>query len=345
MFFFKKKSKTYLGIDIGASAIKLAELEKQEERYRLKNYAIFSLDKYLEKNDYQINSESPKISNQEMADIIKSMIKSINVKSKDVCFSVPVYSSFSTLIDFPNMSEKEIASAIPFEARKHIPVPVSEVILDWSIVSPLGQKEGQQVLLIAVLKKVVNNYSKIAQLAGLSIKTIEEETFSLSRALVGNDKSTIVLIDAGARSIGVSIIDNGYIRVIHNLEMGGAKITKSIANELNFSAKKAEELKKNLSIGDGQKGNIHPSLSIIAIEIKKILDFYQSKYNRKIEKGIFVGDGIKMNNFTEYLADKLLIDVSIGDPFARIIYPPILKSTLKELSPSLAVVIGLTMQG
>jgi type IV pilus assembly protein PilM len=351
MFLFKKKPRSCLGIDIGASAVKLVELEKEEGRHKLINYAIFSLEEYLKQRKNQVDSESLKISNQEMAEIIKEMLKEAKIKSRDVYLSAPVYSSFYTLIDFSNMPEKEIEAAIPFEARKYVPVPISEVILDWSIVSPPSNQNIKQVLLIAVPKKIINDYKQIVRLAGLNLKGIEGETFSLTRALIGNDKSVIILIDNGARSINISIIDDSYIRVTHNLEMGGRKITKTIAQQMNFSFDKAEELKKSLSGSQPVDGKIsqlgeiiHSSLGVIVIEIKKIIDSYQNKYNRKIEKCILVGGGIRLFGFSDSLVNKLGLDVSVGDPFVRIIYPPLLKSILKELGPSLAVAVGLAMR-
>ncbi len=375
MFLFKKKSNNYLGIDISASAVKIVELEKDDNRHNLKNYAIFSLEKYLKDKGKEIDPEAFKMSNEEVADIVKRTIKEAKIKSKDVYLSVPVYSSFYTLIDFPNMSEKEIAAAIPFEARKYVPVPISEVVLDWSIVSPpsiqnpniqnsgqinsktvqqknqANQQKSQQVLLIAVPKKIINDYSQIIKLAGLNLKGIEGETFSLARALIGNDKSVIILIDNGARSINISIIDDGYIRVTHNLEMGGRKISKAIAQQMNFSFEKAEQVKRGLSNGQSAnqlnsqlKGVIQSSLGVIVIEIKKIIDSYQNKYNRRIEKCILVGSGARLVGFTDHLVEKLSLDTAMGNPFARMAYPQILKPILKDLGFSLAVAVGLAMR-
>jgi type IV pilus assembly protein PilM len=355
MFLFKKKPKNSLGIDIGASAIKFVELEKKDGRHVLKNYAIYSLKEYLKKSNYQVGLSSLKITNQEIAEIIKRTIKKANIVSNSLCLSVPVYSSFSTVIDFPDMPEKEIASAVSFEAKKYIPVPVSEVILDWSIVGNVGKtsdgKSVQQILLVAVPKDLVNGYNQIVRLSGLKLKAIEEEAFSLSRALIGNDKSVAVMIDSGARSLNVSIVDNGYIKNIHNLEMGGVKLNKIIASQMNIDLEKAEALKKKLpdsELANGHyprlRGVIHSSLEVVVAEIKKIIDSYQEKYDRKVEKCILVGGGVRLFEFVDFLSKRLNVDVSLGDPFARIVYPSLLKPALKELGPSLAVATGLAMR-
>jgi len=351
MFLFNKKPKSFLGIDVGASAIKLVELSEDEGRCKLTNYAIIPLTEYIERIGSQSGSEFPKASNKEIAEAIKKVIKEAKITSRDVFFSVPVYSSFSTLIDFPNMPEKEIIAAIPFEAKKHIPVPVSEVVLDWSIINSLGEKSIRQVLLIAVPKKVISNYKQISELAGLTFRGLEEETFSLSRALVGNDKSIVILIDVGARSISTSIVDGGYVRIIHNLEMGGAKMTEVIAQQMNLSLTHAEAIKKNMSIspttGEQEsrlRGIGYSTLGAIIVEVRKIIDSYQSKYGRKVEKCILAGDGIRLAGFADYLTNKLTLDVSLGNPFARVVYPSKIMPILKEIGPSLAVAVGLAMR-
>lgn len=352
MFLFKRKPKSYLGVDIGASAVKLVELEKEEGRPKLKNYGVFSLKEYLKQKWYQAPSEFRKLPNEELAGVIKETIKEAKIISQDVYLSLPVYSSFSTLIDFPTMSKKEIDAAIPFEAKKHVPVPISEVILDWSIVGQPTQQRGLQVLLIAVTKEIINDYKKIIQLAGLNLLALESEIFSLSRALVGNDRSTIILIDIGARSVSVSIVDDSYIRVIGNLEMGGLKLTKTISQQMNLSLEEAEKFKKTLSANQlineqssQLKGIIQLVLDTLIFEIKKIIDSYQSKYNRKVEKCILVGGGFQTSGFVEYLTNKLSLEVLVGNPFARVIYPPLLEPVLKELGPSLAVAVGLAVRG
>lgn len=349
--FFKKKPKDFLGIDIGASAVKMVQVEKEGERHKLKNYAVYSLSEYLEKNNYRVSGELSRIPSGEMARIIRQTMEEAGIESKKAYLSIPVYSSFSTLIDFPEIPEKEIASAVSFEARKYIPVPISDVVLDWSKVSLLGRTSGHQVLIIAVPKKVITYYDQVIRSAGLIPEAIEEETFGLSRALVGNDKSAIMLVDAGARSINVSIVDGGDVRITHNLELGGLKVTRAIAEQMNYDLGKAEEIKKSVAgIKEGNehafqvKGISQSILKIVVAEIKKVIDSYQNKYNRKVEKCILVGSGVHLIGFIDYLTENLGVDVSLGDPFARIDYPPILKPALKEIGPSLAVAVGLATQ-
>ncbi|MAF20839.1 MAG: hypothetical protein CMI55_04125 [Parcubacteria group bacterium] len=350
MSLFKKKSNSLLGIDIGASAIKLVQLEKENGRHKLKNYGIFPLAEYLKSRNYQAYLELLKVPAKEVAGIVKKVIKEAKIKSREACVSIPVYSSFFTLIDLPNMSEKEVAATVPFEARKYVPVPISEVILDWSIVGKSDKGSSQQILIIAVPKEIINRYKQIIKLAGLNLWRMEAETFSLARALVGNDKSAITLVDAGARSVNISIVDGGFIKATHNLETGGLKIIKMISQRMKLYPQESEKLKHTLlTTGLAEienteiKDMLYSILNTIITEIKKITDSYQNKRNRKIERYILVGGVSQTLGLVDYFTDKLGVEVSLGDPFARVAYPSLLKSVVKELGPCLAAAVGLGM--
>ena len=353
--FFKKKPKSNLGIDIGTSAIKLVELEKKEGRYQLKTYGIFPLIEYLKHLGPKLRLEEARIDEKELAEMIKRILQEAGVRNRRARFSIPVYSSFSIAIDLPPMPKEEIAAAIPFEAKRYIPVPIAEVVLDWSVISPLkknikGNKEPSgpeqiQVLLVAVPKEVINRYNRIAQLTGLQIQGLEAETFSLARSLVGNDISSILLVDTGARSTNISIVDEGYVRLTHNLEMGGAEVSRSLAQRMNISIEEAEEIKKASQAPQAEvEAIIYSIFDLIVTEIRKIINRYQIKYQRKIEKCILAGDGSRVMGLPDYLSRQLNLEVSLGYPFARLVYPPILQPTIKELGPSLAVAVGLAMK-
>ena len=75
-----------------------------------------------------------KLPDQEIVWGLKELIKKGGIKSKDVVASIPSFSTFTTVIEMPYLSEQELAKTLPFEARKYIPIPLNEVVLDWSII-------------------------------------------------------------------------------------------------------------------------------------------------------------------------------------------------------------------
>ena len=198
MALFKRKSKTNLGIDIGASAIKLVELEKIKGRFKLRTYGILPIASYLASKGIKADQNIPKVLDEQMIELLKVIIKETGAIAKGIRLSVPVYSSFSTLVELPMMPEKEIAAAIPYEAKKYIPVPIDDVVLDWSIIErpeAAGPGSSIKILLVAVLREVIKKYTSLIKSIGMQFEFIEAETFSLARCLIGNDKSPVVLVD------------------------------------------------------------------------------------------------------------------------------------------------------
>ena len=130
--FFKFGSRGTLGIDIGTSTIKIVELTREGGRFKLLNYGIFQLENQEEA--IQTNQKVTKLPDQAIVWGIKEVIKQAKLKSTDAIASIPSFSTFSTVISLSYLSEKDLAKTIPFEAKKYIPLPLSDVIIDWSII-------------------------------------------------------------------------------------------------------------------------------------------------------------------------------------------------------------------
>lgn len=355
---FKKKGK--LGIDIGTAAIKVVELEKSGGRFTLSNYGLFELKSSVSDSVKENGRGILKLPDNEIIWGIKEIIKKSKIKSIDAVASLPSFSTFTTIIEMPYLSEDDLAKAIPFEARKYIPIPLDEVVLEWSIVdikNP-GQVPGQagqttkpttvQVFLAAVPRDETEKYKRIMKGAGLNLRALELENTALARAVLGNDLTPTAIVNIGGRSTSVVIVDRGYERISHNYEVGGFEITKSIARSLNISLEKAEELKRKLGLKEADENIINQAMSslvdMMAFETKKTITGYESAKNQKISRILLVGGLTNMPNFTNYFKQKLNLDIMIANAFARIIYPDSLKPVIQELASTFAIAAGLAMR-
>src|SRR3989338_6923107 len=355
---FGKKGK--LGIDIGTAAIKIVELEKSGGRFVLKNYGLFEL------KGTDVQSSGPgtgqsilKLPDQEIIWGIKELIKKGNIKSTDAIASIPSFSTFTTIIEMPYLSEQELAKALPFEARKYIPIPLSEVVLDWSIIdilNPAGPGTSGsaskpatiQVFLAAVPRDETEKYRRIMKSAGLNLRALELENTALIRALLGNDLSTTAIINIGGRSTSIVIINKGYEQVSHNYEVGGFEITKSIARSLNVSLEKAEDLKRKIGLKPSAENIVNEAMSplvdMMVFEAKKTISNYESSKNIKVSKVLLVGGLSNMPHFMEYFKKKLNMDVYGANAFARVVYPQQLSPVIQELANAFAIAAGLAMR-
>ena len=363
---FAKKGK--LGIDIGTASIKVVELQKKGARFELSNYGLFELrggisDSSIHSTNLgQISSERGilKLPDEEIIWGIKEVIRKSGIKSKNVVASVPSFSTFSTIIEMPYLSEQDLAKALPFEAKKYIPIPLNEVILDWSIIDILnsnsvpnagsfGSKPTTvEVFVAAVPKEETTRYQRIMKGAGLNLKALELENTALIRALLGNDLSPTAIINIGGRSTSIVIINKGYERISHNYEIGGFEITKSIARSLNISLEKAEDLKRKIGLKPSDENIINEAMTslvdMMVFETQKTISNYETSKNIKISKILLVGGLSNMPHFMEYFKKKLNMDVYGANAFARILYPQSLIPIIQELANAFAIATGLAMR-
>jgi type IV pilus assembly protein PilM len=349
-FPFKIFSKNFLGIDIGTFSIKIVEVSKFGNRYKLENYGELRAEGLYEKPFRTFEKSTLLLSSQDIARSVSAILKEANIKTKKVAFSIPDFSSFFTWFNLPPVTEKEISQAVRYEARQHIPVPLSEVTLDWRIiegkVSP-ELKSKVKILLVAVPNEVVNQYQEIANFCQLELQSLEAEVFGFSQSLVKNEKGVIVLIDIGARSTTCNIVDNGVLKRSHSFDVFGNQLTENISHALGISYNEAEKLKKKQGIlqESSLREILLPLIDLILIEIKKTSKSFCEAESKKIEKIIIAGGTALLPGLKEYFAAQLKKETVIADPFSELFYPPILEKKLKKMGPSYAIAVGMALKG
>jgi len=342
---FKKKNKTYsLGIDIGTSSIKIVELLHDGNNIKLNNYAQF-----FARSNYIGSSSGPfSMLDSHTVTVFRDMFLAANFVSKSAVVALPVFSSFSTLIELPTMSEGELKEAIEYEIRKYIPVPVSEVQFDWIKIESLSSPKKIKLLVIAVPNEIINKFNNIADATDIHITNMELETFSMARALIpqSNSKTTAIL-EVGYRTTNVGIVSGGVVVMHHNIGMGGINITKALASGMSIDIDRAEEIKRTNGILDASENVLEllkTSIDKILAEASQVLQNYVQEGGVPVEKIILTGGNASMPGFVEYIKQSLSVEVEIGNPFNRIEVPNKLKEKLNKDGPSFAVATGLALR-
>lgn len=358
-FFKSIKSQGNIGLDIGTSSIKIVELEKRGGRFELLNYGILGLNGADFNAVNKVQAEGwqniLKMPDREISEGIKELIKKAGIGSSEVVASIPSFSTFATVIEMPYVSDEDLARALPFEAKKYVPIPLDEVVLDWSIVGVIDEQPRVgtvpalvEVFLAAVSKEETSRYQNIMKNANLHIRALELENSALIRGLLGNDLSSAVVVNIGGRSTSISIIKRGYERISHNYEVGGFEITRAIARSLGVSLEKAEELKRKFGLKKGEDNIINESMisliDMMAFETQKTIAGYEESSKEKVANIILVGGLTNMPGFSDYFKEKLGRNITVGNPFARVTHPEELDPIMPELKSTLAVAIGLAMR-
>lgn len=348
---FKIIQKSFLGIDIGTSAIKIVELSRWGERRKLESYGEMASQAIFEKPFRTFERSTLLLSSPEIARAISAIIKEAKIRSREVIFSIPDFSSFFTSFVLPPMTKEELPTAIRYEARLHVPLPLSEVTLDWKVIEgEVSDKRATplKVLLVSVPNEVIYQYQQIAGLSNLKLQALEAEVFGLLRSLVTEEKIVISLIDIGAQSTTCSIVDKGVLKISHSFDLAGNELTNQIVKSLSIDWEEAENFKKKYGLTPSQQ-NIReillPLIDSIISEIEKIFNnFYQSE-GKKVEKIILAGGIAWLPGLKEYFSEKIGLEIEIANPFSKIFYPSIIEPTLKEMGPSYAIAVGMALRG
>ncbi len=341
------KDNLFLGIDIGDSSLKMVELKKKGGKIYLSNYAF-------SENVSELNFNKIEDTNY-LAQAISKVIKDAGFQSRRATVSLPTFSVFSSIISVSVPDKKMLAKVVTDEARKVIPLPLDEMILDWKIIpdekGKIKSSGNMQVFLTGSPKKLVQKYIDVFKKANLVLSSLETETFSLVRSLVGDDKTPMMIVEIGANSTDLSIVRDSIPVLNRSLSVCAATITKMLAEVLGMSFSQAEQFKLDLSfsLNDNAKDDKLPKLVLEAIEpivteMKYLRDFYQSQNEEPLEKVILSGGGALLLNLSDYLSKRLDIKVIIGDPWTRITYPQEIRPVLMENGSKLAVAIGLAMR-
>lgn len=347
---FGLKPASFLGVDIGTSSIKIVEISKTPQKPLLKTYGILETYGHLERLNNAIQTSSLKILEKETAELLKILVAEMKIKTKDVVASLPQFLVFTTLLELPPMTADDTGKSVSFQARQYIPLPISEVSIDWLKVGEREDENGikkQLVFLIGVPNEHIKKYKSIFKAAGLTLRALELESLSLSRALIGGDQGPVALVDIGARSSVVSIIDKGLLQYNGQSDFAASSLTQAIAGGLNINIRRAETLKKQRGLlGRGGEYELStlilPFLDAIIEEIRRAIKAFQDKNPEShIERIILAGGGSNLLGVEKYFSDQIGLPVMKGNPFLRVGYPSDIEPLISELSSAFSVAIGL----
>ena len=366
IFSFQKKSSSVLGIDIGSSAIKIVQLKKKGEKAVLETYGELALGPYA---GVEIG-QATNLSNEKLYEALNDLMteKEVNLSSNSAGMAIPFTSSLMSLIEMPLVSYDQLVVMIPLEARKYIPVPISEVTLDWSIIPKEendvirdddaieGDKDTKErpkikktdVLLVAIHNETLAKYKELSRKTGLESSFFEIEIFSTMRSVLEEDQIPVMIFDMGAAATKLYIVERGIVRLSHTINRGSQDITTMVSKSLGIPMAQAEIVKRGSGILSGGTADIrnvvHLSLDYIFSEANQVVLNYQRKYGKTIGKIVMVGGGSALKGLSELAQSSFQTPVVAGNPFAKTEAPAFLDKILQETGPEFAVAVGVALR-
>lgn len=356
------KGGSVIGIDVGASAIKVVQVKKDGGKAILETYGSIALAPYAE----GVVGQVLPIPEEALVKAINDLFKEANVSSRNSAMSIPASASLVFLVELPsNVDEKQLPEIIHNEARRFIPVPITEVAMDWWMVPkrPLDdvtddsvrptaseiKEEKTKVLVAAIHNEVLEKYKSLVNDAKLDTDFFEIEMFGSVRSVLGQDLGKNMILDIGASKTKISIVDRGVIQDFHIINRGSHDITTALATALSISFHDAEAMKKEYGLYDNPKQPkaaevIRGALDYILFESANVVLNYEKKYNKNIDRVVLIGGGVLLQGLLDVAQKKFNTEIELGNPFKRIEAPAFLETVLSESGPEFAVAAGLALR-
>ena len=351
---------TAIGVDIGASAIKVVEIRKKGGRALLETYGAIALGPYAD-------LEAGRVTNlpiEKTMVALKEVLKQSGVSGANLALALPIQSSLIFTLELPaQVGADQLATIVPTEARKYIPVPITEVSIDYFILpkkevsfeemnSPESVAAGAgklNVLVVATQKDAIAKAHSVVAESGLTASFFEIEIFSSIRANFEHELSPVLLIDFGAAHTKLALVEFGMLKSYHTIDRGSADISNAIAQSLNLPFTEAEKMKKEFGLfGNPADKNLADIIKVhidyIFSETNNVLLGYEKKYGRTVSKIIFTGGCALLKGLPEVAANNFRAEIEIGHPFSKVAAPAFLDKVLATMGPEFAVALGLALR-
>jgi type IV pilus assembly protein PilM len=354
---FKSSPNSAVGVDIGSSSIKVVQLKKKGDKIVLDTYGAISLGPYAEKDIGDVtNLEIPQLK-QALSDVLRES----SITTKTAAVSISSSSSLIFVLDLPGgIPQKGMDAVVRTEARKYIPVSISEVSLDWWILPHVAVQndfiEGEEaerksrirVLVAAIHQGTIEKYRTIISQSGLSCDAYEIEVFSALRGSLRRESGTIALVDVGAMKTKITTVSRGVVNDVHIVNKGSVDITRILMASLDTSFTNAEKMKHEIGLEavlgkENIAQSLRPTISFITGEIKQHILQYEQKSNDVVDKVVLLGGGSLLRGFTEVLQKEISVDVMLSDPFEYVDTPAFLEDVLEQTGPEFSVATGLAL--
>jgi type IV pilus assembly protein PilM len=313
-------NKTLVGLDIGSSSIKAIELQRSRGQLELTHVGMEPLGADIVVDSMIVDSGS-------VANTIAKLFADSGMKSKDVATSVSGHSVIVKKITLPAMPDDELAETIRNEAAQHVPFDIADVNLDYQVLTDDPTAANLDVLLVAVKKDKILNYTNVLSLAGKVPAVVDVDAFALQNCYEFNyepqSNSTVALLNFGASVLNINVVKGNATLFTRDVPAGGNQYTDALQKELDLSFDDAEDYKLGKQLGtvsdDAKKPVLQQVTEMIVLEIQKNFDFFRaSSAGEHIEKIYMAGGSVGVPGLMEALRQEFSIPVEVLNPFQKI---------------------------
>ncbi len=332
----------FFGLDIGTTAIRLVELSGNGPTKGLARYAFTPVDPKLSLSD-------SKADQQKLAKVIQDLVVQAGVTTRNVAVGLPSNRVFTTVVDFDRLSPAELGKSIRLQADSLIPTPLASSKLDWALLgdSPADPSKVE-IMITSVSNDVVEARLDMLESIGLNVIAFEPDNLALARALFAPDATAPqMVIDIGSKNTDIVATINGVPRLTRSIPTGTEAIIRSAMQGLNIDEKQAEQFVFKFGLAkDKLDGQIHQAIigtiEALVTDIEKSSKFITTRYpNTKLDRIIVTGGASALPEFPLYIANKLGVNIEIGNAWRNVSFPKSKQNDLLAVSNHFGVAVGL----
>ena len=344
------KTSQVLGIDISSTTVKLLELSRSGDRYRVESYAVAPLppEAVVEKNVNQV---------EKVGGLIRELVARSKTRAQQAVAAVAGSAVIIKTIPMPaGLSGEDLEAQLTVEADQYIPYPLEEVALDFEELGPVPGLDGQVNVLLAVCRQqTIESRVEALKEAGLIPAVMDVEVFAIERALSllrsqmpVAMSGTIAMVDIGASMTTLSIFAAGESVYTREQLFGGKQLTEEIMNRYELSFEEAGLAKKQGGLPeDYEREVLEPFREAVVQQVSRSLQFFfsSSDYN-KLDCIVLCGGVASIGGLADMIEQRLNTTTIVANPFADMsVGAKVNAQALAKDAPAMMVACGLAMRG
>lgn len=320
------RDKPVFGLDVGHGSLKVMQIETLSSAKtrppRITGYGVAAFDATAIDNGIIVK---PEIIAEALYNLFKNQLIG-EIDARRVAIAIPTYRSFSRSMQLPKMSARELGEAVRLEAEQYIPMPLSDLYLDYAVTRK--GEEADDFIATAVPKEIVESYLTLARMVGLEVMLVETTMAADSRLFAHDRYNDIasVIIDFGSLTADISIFYQNML-VTSTVPAGGLVFTNNIKDGLGVTLAEAGIIKTKYGLSVSKKQSeiaavLEPTLQQLIKEIRRMIRYHEEHYagSKPIGQVIMLGGGANMPGMSEYLTNGLRLPVRVHDPWEYLDY-------------------------
>lgn len=338
-----------IGIDIGTSSVKIVQLRREKEKIILDTYGEIALGPY----GGMVAGQAVHLGEEKLVEAIQDLLKETKATAREAVVAIDSSAAYVSLVKVPKVDDSELRTMMPFEARKYIPIPLTEVQMDWwhipTTVNIAANERMINVVLAAVKNDTLAMYDRIVKKLEFMNVEYEIQGYSIMRSCAPKSAGMILYVDVGAQYSTLSLVYNNTVLDMHVISRGSQDGTIQLSKALSIPIDTAEETKRTFGYnGDASNPYVKDVMDLSSYplfgEVARLSLMYERKYNQTIEGIILSGGAARLPGFMDAYRQTVHIPGRVATPFEQVEVPSFLHEMTERIGPTYSVAVGCALK-